>query len=213
MNSSSSRGRVRVMRDADGRVDLADLGTVRGPLARDLVVDPELVEQATEAGYRTGYDAGFTAGIEDAAAAIESRERARGDQLRSVVDQLAAEVDVIAERHAAIVEEIETQVAQMAFAIAEALVGRELRATDHAGADAIRRALEFAPATGPIVLRLHPEDVDALGDPATIVSGRALTVVTDPTLAPGDAVVDVGPARIDARIAPAMERIREVLES
>jgi flagellar assembly protein FliH len=201
------------VREAGDRFGVADLGTVRGPLARDLVVDPDLVEHATEAGYRAGYDAGFTAGIEDAAAAIDSRERARGEQVRSVVDRLAAEADAVAERHAAIVHEIEAQVVRMAFDIAQTLVGRELRATDQAAADAIRRALEFAPATGPVVVRLHPDDVEALGDPARVVSGRALTVVSDPALASGDAIVDVGPARIDARIASAIERIREVLES
>jgi flagellar biosynthesis/type III secretory pathway protein FliH len=201
------------VREAGDRFGAADLGTVRSPLARDLVVDPDLVEHATEAGYRAGYDAGFTAGIEDAAAAIDSRERARGEQVRSVVERLAAEADTLAERHAAAVDQVATQIVQLAFDIAQTLVGRELRATDSAAADAIRRALELAPTTGPVVAHLHPDDVDALGDPACVVAGRALTIVTDRSLASGDTIVDVGPARVDARLAPAVQRIREMLES
>ena len=53
----------------------ADLGTVRAQSARHLVVDPELVQGATDDGYRVGYQAGFDAGLLDAATAIDVRER------------------------------------------------------------------------------------------------------------------------------------------
>ena len=213
MSSSSSRGRVRVIRDNSGNVRVADLGTVRGPSVRDLVVDPALVEHATEDGYRAGYDAGFNAGLEDAAAAIASRERTRSEQLNAVLELLAHEVDVIAQRHAEVIDEIEHQAVATATAIAEILVGRELRATEDRGLDGVRRALAFAPPHGPVVARLHPDDVQSLGDPNAVLVGRALSVIADPSLQPGDALVDVGPARIDARISQALQRIHEVLES
>lgn len=210
MSSSSSRTRGRVLRDPS-RFAAADLGTVRSAAARDLVVDPALVEGATEEGYRQGYDEGFTAGLEDAANAIESRERRRGEQLEQVLAQLADAVDDIANRHDDVVVRIERQVVEIAFEIARTLLARELRATDAGGADAIHRALQFAPPTGPVIARLHPDDIAALADPAGLLANRALTLVADPTLAPGDAIVDVGPAHIDARIEPALARIREVL--
>jgi flagellar assembly protein FliH len=210
MNSSSNRSRGRVLRDSDG-FRAADLGTVRAAMARDLVVDPALVQHATEDGYRSGYDAGFAAGLEDAAAAIESRERTRGEQLQAALERLAIEVDVVADRHREVITQVEDQIVRVAFDIAEAVLGRELRATDQGAADAIHRALQFAPPSGPVVARLHPDDLASLTHPEQLLAGRALTVVADPSLAPGDAIVDVGPARIDARIAPALERIRAVL--
>jgi flagellar assembly protein FliH len=210
MNSSSSRTRGRVLRDP-ARFATADLGTVRSSAARDLVVDPALVEGAAEEGYRQGYDEGFTAGLEDAANAIESRERLRGEQLQQVLARLADEVDTVSDRHDDVVARIEGQVVEIAFEIARTILGRELRATDSAGADAIHRALQFAPPTGPVIARLHPDDVASIADPTGTLANRALTIVVDPTLSPGDAIVDVGAAHIDARIEPALARIREVL--
>ena len=210
--SSDGSPRVRVLRGVGAPV-AADLGTVRAPIARDLVVDPALVAHASEEGYRAGYDAGFTAGLHDAAAAITAREQSRAVQLAAVVDRLAAEAEVIADRHARVVVEIEEQVLGVAFEIARTLVGRELREVDGRGADALRRCLQLAPPTGPVAARLHPDDAASLGDPAAVVGNRELTVVVDSTLAPGDAIVDVGSARIDGRIEPALDRIREVLGS
>jgi flagellar assembly protein FliH len=214
MNSSTSRARGRVLRDG-GWFGAADFGTVTSTAARDLVVDPALVEQATENGYRAGYDAGFTAGLEDASTAIQSREQSRGDQLRDVLARLANEVDLISTHHSAVIDEIEGRIVSVAFEIAQTVLGRELSATDQPAADSIRRALQFAPHNGPVIARLHPDDIASLGEPDAldaVVAGRALRLVSDPTLTPGDAIVDIGPARIDARIAPALERIREVLQ-
>ncbi len=210
MNSSSSRTRGRVLRGSS-QFTAADLGTVRSATVRDLVVDPALVEGAAEEGYRLGYDEGFTAGLEDAATAIESRERLRGEQLQQVLASLADEVDAIADRHDHVVARIEDQVITIAFEIARAILARELRSTDSGAADAIHRALQFAPTAGPVIARLHPHDVASLEDPSQLLANRSLTIVADPTLEPGDAIVDIGQAHIDARIEPALARIREVL--
>ncbi len=210
MSWSSDLGpRVRVRRDLGATA--ADLATVRSPAARDLVVDRALVDSAMDDGYRAGYDAGFTAGLEDSASAIESRERDRAQQFAVVLDRLAAAADEIASEHAAVIATVEKDVVAIAFEIAQALLGRELRVIDDRGRDALRRALQFAPPVGPVVARLHPDDVTMLGNPESIVAGRSLTVTADTSLEPGDAIVDVSAARIDARIGPALARIREVL--
>ncbi len=209
MNSSSNRTRGRVLRDTP--FNRADLGTVRSSAARDLVIDPALVESAAEDGYRAGYDEGFAAGLEDAATAISVREAKRGDQLTRVLAQLADSVDRLDDRHRAVIDDIEQQIVGIAFEIATTVIGRELRASDSLAADAIRRALQFAPPTGSVIARLHPDDAACIDDVTTIVSGRSLSLVIDPTLSPGDAIVDIGPTHIDARIQPALDRIREVL--
>jgi flagellar assembly protein FliH len=188
----------------------ADLGTVRARVARDLVIDPELVRDATDEGYRTGYNEGFTAGLEDAATAIDARELQRRTELAALVTQLRAAADTLDERHAAIVAEIEDRIVAVACEIAEVVVGHELAISADPGVDAIARCLHLAPTDGTVVAHLHPDDVATLNVDDDRF-GRALRVVPDATLTRGDAVVDIGPTRIDGRIAAALTRIREVL--
>ena len=202
--------RVRVLRGIEPRP--ADIGTVSARAARELVVDPQLVADATDEGFRFGYDEGFSKGLSDAAAAIDSRERARSEQLRSTLDRLAAACAALATEHAAVIAAIEDQVVTLACAIATEVVGAELRHTNARGRDALLRALRFAPEQGAVRARLHPDDVATAGDLSGMIGSRSLDVVADPTLQQGDCIVDIDATRIDARIAPAFARIRAVLE-
>jgi flagellar assembly protein FliH len=43
------------------------------------------------------------------------------------------------------------------------------------------------------------------------MDGRPITLVDDPSLKPGDAVAVCDATTIDARLGPALERVREVL--
>jgi flagellar assembly protein FliH len=202
--------KVTVLRGVEATT--ADLATVRARIARDLVIDPELVRDATDEGYRTGYNAGFTAGLEDAATAIDAREQQRRGELRSVVERLAIAIDELDGRHRDVITDIESRAVAVACEIAEAIVGHELAASEHPGRDAIVRCLQLAPADGTVIAHLHPDDVaTAAFEDTAAVYGRAIRIVADATLTPGDAVVDVGPTRIDGRVAPALARIREVL--
>ncbi len=206
--------RVRVLRGldpADATATRADLGTVRARSARDLVVDPGLVRDATEEGYRAGYDAGFSAGLADAAEAIDSRERARGEQIRALLAELHGTAQELATDHQAIVVDMEARIVDMACTIAMELVGHELRHTDDAARDALTRALRLAPENGAVVARLHPNDIATAGELTDVVLNRTLTVVPDTSLRPGDCIVDIDNTRIDARIAPALERVSELL--
>jgi flagellar assembly protein FliH len=212
---SDRRTRVHVLRAADvttGTVVAADLSMVRSPAARDLVVDRRLVEGALEDGYRAGYDAGFATGLAESVQAGADRERDRATQVQSVVSQLGLAAELLRAREGTAVEQIEQQVAQAAFRIAEMLLGHELAHSETAGRDAIARALQFAPKDGMVTAHLHPDEIDTLGDPDASIAGRALKVVPDSSLARGDCIVEVAGCRIDARIDGALERIRELLE-
>jgi flagellar biosynthesis/type III secretory pathway protein FliH len=216
MSSSSSRPRVNVLRGNDvqrGPVVRADLGTVRSPAARDLVVDRQLVDGALADGYRAGYEAGFETGLAEAATAAVDREHARAVQIQSVVAQLGQVAEQLRVREGTAVEQVEYAVANAAFEIAEMLLGRELQLSESLGRDAIVRALRFAPEDGMVTARLHPDDVATLGDPDAVLPGRVLAVVADASLLPGDCVVDVAGCRVDARMSSARERIAELLRS
>jgi flagellar biosynthesis/type III secretory pathway protein FliH len=206
---SDAPSRSRVLRDVAAVT--ADLSSVRSRAGRDLVVDPQLVADATEDGYRRGYDAGFQAGIEDAAHAIESRERARGEQLASAVRQLAAAADQLAARRGVEIPNLELEILRTAFLLSEDLVGAELAHCESRGGLALSRALALAPATGPVTARLHPDDLASLDGTVGAAAGRNVTLVEDASIAPGDCVVDVDDCRILARIDEARDRMRAIL--
>jgi len=210
--SSEHLMRGRVLRDwdvdlAEPRVARADLGTVSARSARGIVVSPELVESARQEGYTAGFEEGYAAGyahgIDDARRHVEL--------LGQLVQQLGREADAFATRETTARTDIEDQVVAAAMQIAEVLVGHELERPDGRGRDAIARALALAPAHGDVTARLHPADIAVLGDPSTLSPGRVLVIVPDPSLSPGDCIVDVAACRIDARVSAAIDRAREVL--
>jgi flagellar assembly protein FliH len=189
----------------------AQLDTVSSTAARELVVDPRLVEGAVRDGYDQGFEEGYAHGRElafgDAQGAIQDLQT----RLTSVTVQLAHAADALLVRETTARGDIEDQLVAAAVLIAEQLLGRELREVDGRGRDAIARALALAPVAGHVIARLHPEDAAAIEDSELLAPGRALQVVADPGLRPGDAVVEVGACRIDARIDDALARVHEVL--
>ena len=211
--SSLSRERTgaRVLRDV-AVVTPANLSQVSARVARTLVVDPALIESALRDGHRSGYDDGYSSGYADGLAEARARTEDLAERLIGLVPQLGAAAADLYEREATARVDLEDQVVNVAFEIAQVLVGHELAHTEQAGRGAIARALAFAPEQGHVVARLHPDDLAALGDPDGLAPGRSLVVVADPGLRPGDCVVDVNGCHIDARLDPALERIRAVLD-
>ena len=63
----------------------------------------------------------------------------------------------------------------------------------------------------PVAVRLHPEDLRALGPDPELPEGARL--VADPSLSRGDAVADLPDGWLDARIGTALERARTALET
>jgi flagellar assembly protein FliH len=210
--SSENLIRGRVLRDwdvdlTDTRVTRADLGTVSARPARGIVVNPELIESARQEGYtggfEEGYAAGYNHGIEDARRHVEL--------LGQLVQRLGREADAFATREANTRTDLENQVVATAVQIAEVLIGHELAQSDGRGRDAIARALALAPVHGDVTARLHPADIALLGDAAALSPGRVLVIVPDPSLTPGDCIVDVAACRVDARVSAAIQRAREVV--
>jgi flagellar assembly protein FliH len=199
--------RGRVLTGVQVTATRADLATVSARPARGIVVSPELVESAKQEGFAAGFDEGYaegySQGMNDAAHHI--------DLLGQLVERLRAETDALAAREATARADIEDQVIETAFQIAELIIGRELEQPETRVLDAMARALDLAPDQGLVAVRLHPADIAAIGDRAETESGRAMRLVPDQSLSPGDCVVDVGACRVDARIGAALERIREVL--
>jgi flagellar assembly protein FliH len=214
MSSSSSgaasRG-TRVLRGTDTRctpsTDALGLDLGADALRR---LDPKRVEEAVAEGRATGYAQGWQAGVVAGQTAAAAELAGVREQLALVVARAAQSLEANLERVDAAWTDVTTQATSLAYAVVEALLGRELAVAVDPGADAVRRALASVPGGADLVLRLHPDDAAALATDA-LPGDRECTVVTDPTLARGDCVAEASATRVDARIASALDRVRAVL--
>jgi flagellar assembly protein FliH len=192
-----------------------------GVLLGDAVAESLLGQVAAQAraaaeaqGYAVGWAQGRRQAEEEAAAAArESAQRAAEAEARreaehqaalAALAQAAADVRAVLDRLTARVEE---QATTLAWELTETLVGREVQVAP--SADVITRVLQASPAGALATVRLHPEHVEA--DAVQMLREAGLTVVADPGLGRGDALVECDGSVADLRISEALERVRQVL--
>ncbi|QGG94644.1 FliH/SctL family protein [Actinomarinicola tropica] len=168
------------------------------------------------AGHAEGLAAGRAEGLArgHAEGLAAGRDEARIEAVRDLagalraLDAASAAADA---RDAVVLADIEAEVVDLALALAEAIIEREVRSVDDAARDAVRRALRLAPERGGLLVRLHPDDITHLGDLAELSPGRALEVVADPSVARGGCLIENDATQVDARIETALSRARAVL--
>lgn len=194
---------------------------LRSPAA----VDNKAVARARDAARTAGYAEGWALGQQaatvaaqaahDQARAAEQRFAARRvAALQQALDTLAAAADDVRGRTVATVDAMQDLIISSAVELAEAIIGRELAEGEHRGPDAMRRVMRAAPTSGELTVRLHPDDYRTLTGSATggdyNYEGRLVNLRPDPGLQPGDAMAELGATTVDASIAGAMDRAREV---
>jgi flagellar assembly protein FliH len=170
---------------------------------------PELVAQVRAEAEAAGYAAGWAQGRREAqqaaqaqadrdAQAVEDVMAAQAVQVDRAIAAIAAAAGELERRAIPTVNDIENTITETALMVAEAVIGREVRTAGYPGRDA-----------------LNPADRMTIGlsDGTTelVMDGRPITLVDDPRLQPGDAVAICDATTIDARLGPALERVREVL--
>lgn len=175
-------------------------------------VDWIALDEGVDEGLReSGYDAGYAEGRAAAEEEFRLAERQRDAEVERAVRAMNQVVDssrrALEERFAT----LSGALPRLVFDVAEALVGHELAAGVDPGREALVRALALSPSMEPAIAHLHPDDVSRLGELGEIGDGREITVVADPTVAPGDAVVEIGQSRIESRLEEALDRVRSVL--
>lgn len=217
MSSSTESPRVRIVRHPGAATTpaLQDLDALSAAALR--VIDPEALEEALARGYEDGRGQGYADGLAAARAAVEQeaaeRRVAADAELGLVLDALRAACDDVVRRHHEAVEALEGAMVAGALELAEAVLGRELAVAASPGRDALTRALCLADGAGPVIARLHPADVEVLGDASPLAPGRALTIVADPAVDRGGCILQIGDGCVDARLGAALDRARQVLSS
>jgi len=180
------------------------------------------VEEAHAAARTTGYAEGWAqgqraarvavqAGADQIAAARRADDAARDALVRRAVDALGRAADEVAARTVPAVEQIQDMVLRTAMDLAEALLGHELSTAPGRDVQALRRAMADVPGTGPVTVRLHPDDYHTLRPTVAQDESRPVVLVPDARLRPGDAVAESGSTTVDATLAAAVARVKEVL--
>lgn len=179
-----------------------------------------LAETARTAARAQGYASGWAEGrraAERAAlaeaeqyvvqrAAERAAEAAEHEQAVAALRLAAQRLDAAT---AKVCSAVETHAVEISLQLAEAVLGRELALAEQPAADAMRRALELMPSGTAVTVRLHPADRDGLDLAA--FADHCVTVVADPTLRRGDALVETDVTVVDATVDAALARVREVL--
>ena len=182
----------------------------------------DVAADARARGHAEGFTAGYAEGLAAAAAeaAVTAQRQAaaataaqadRDAQLQAALAVLGTATDAFRAREAVSVGEVEDVVVDLALKVAQAVLDRELTVAQDPGRDAVRRALALAPHDAPATVRLHPDDVAALGDLDDLAAGRPVTVVSDPSVERGGCVADAAGRRIDAQIGAAVARVAAAL--
>lgn len=189
-------------------------------------VDAELTaakEAAKAAGFAAGWAEGRRAAKAEAQAArrVVDEETRRFDQarragLQRALQAVAAAANALEQRAAPSAREIEDDLVSAAFALAEAVLGRELALADSPGRDAVARALDLVPVGRPVLIRVNPADYTTLTAEADhegplVIDGRTVALEPDSSLASGDAIAESDATVVDARLSAALLRVGEAL--
>jgi flagellar assembly protein FliH len=144
-----------------------------------------------------------------------AREEGRAEGLKAAGTELAARLAALGEANARWLARAEVEALDLAVEMARRIVGRELRCDPAVVSEGAAQALRAAGRRRALRVRLHPDDVAHVRDRSPGLAGStavtALELVADPTLAPGDVVVETEAGQVDARIASRLEAFRAAL--
>ena len=168
----------------------------------------EAMEAEAAAAVRQGYDDGYAEGLAAAAAVAAAKRNEEAQRAAGALSALGRAVAAAEEAERVVRAEIQAAAPKLAFALVEALLGRELALAANPGREAVARVLALDEGMQPATVRMNPVDVAAFDDGDL---GRVVNVVADPAVEPGGALVEIGRAILDGQLGPAVERVREIL--
>lgn len=181
-------------------------------------ISTEESRRVFQAAQSRGYAAGFAAGNQEAASrlaeqseniAAAARAAAATAQTRTeeAIARLNLVVRAVEETVTPLLVEAEQTLADAAVALAEAIIGVELRNGADSARSALARALGHPEATSVSVVRVNPADLAELVD----LPMEGITLVADQDLVRGDAIAELPTGFLDARIGAALDRARAEL--
>jgi flagellar assembly protein FliH len=150
------------------------------------------VQRARDAGRAEGESAG--------------RERAQAD-LTPVLDRLTRGISELATLRARIRTESEKDLVKLALCVARRVVRRELSVDPDAVQGLVRAALEKVQSKDLRRLRVHPEFQNPIRRHVEAAGLPGMEIVPDPSLLPGDVIVETRLGDLDASVESQLNEI------
>ncbi len=188
------------------------------------LVEDALAEAQTQGhaeGYAAGYEEGRTLAEREVRAQFEAAEASALEQIRVEYAGLQAAAsamrDALATFEAGAVptyDQTAESLGPVVLVLVEALLGREPTQGSEAAIDSIRRALRMMPAGSAVTVHLNSRDAAEIAASSVDLSAlleRRVIVRPDASIPHGSARVESGARHVDAHLASAIERLREVL--
>ena len=179
--------------------------TNTGRISQNLT-DTKALAEAHENGRREA-EAGL-------AAVVAAHHRAAEHQ-QFAASSLANALDQIEHVDLGTLHDFQQQVLALAVALAEEIVGRELRVFDDVVVANVERALSMVPDRGDAVLRVHPTDLAAVLESAALMAHRAgdVQIVSDAAVQRGGCIASCGALQVDAQLPGVFARLRDAFAS
>jgi flagellar assembly protein FliH len=152
-----------------------------------------------------GFEAGLERGLAEARARIEQ-----------ALEAVAAAERSMAEMHDRYVAEAEAAAVDLAFQIAEKVIGTTIASDREAVLGVVSGALLRTTDRDHLVLEVNPGDFELVRDSASELAARLggisrMEVVSERRVEPGGCVVRTEAGEIDARVSAQLERVRQLL--
>jgi flagellar assembly protein FliH len=166
------------------------------------------MEADSAAAIRRGYDEGYAEGLARAAADAVAHQNEEAKKVASALSALTRAVAAAEEAERRMRAEVQVAAPKLAFALVEAILGRELVLTANPGQEAVARVLALDEGLQPATVRLNPADLEQLDQGGL---GRDVQMVADPAVERGGALVEIGRTTLDGQLGSAVERVRQIL--
>jgi flagellar assembly protein FliH len=170
----------------------------------------EVRKQAYDEGYRQGQQKGLQQGREDAANEMKS-------MLEEAVDKSRHMVATAGEEAQNMILDGERQIVELALAISQKILVREIDENSAAVLPIVKAALDKVRDQEQIVIRVNPDDYDMIVQARRdlqMIVGReqALTLTVDHTVGRGGCLIDTPCGTVDAALDTQFDAVKKSLE-
>jgi flagellar assembly protein FliH len=157
-------------------------------------------QAAHEEGYAEGYDVGRLLGQREGQQKLDDYIRTQG---RGIAQRMALLLESAQKGLTDANQQVAQGVLEIACEIARQVVRHELSINPNALLPVVREALSLLMADSKIAtVRLHPKDLEVLEEPLEQEFGSAgVTWVADPSLRPGNCLVEAAGTTVDGTLA------------